>query len=155
MILTPRPSARRRVAQRDARSDLAAQGRIDRRREGLVEGAVARPEASAGQDEMVAKQAQRPGVEMEDLALLVEQRGGGADQFEAVGDAARSRAGEQRRQRRGGAVDGDRRASGRAVVAKGIGGRLHGGLVARRSCRLDRGGHGSLRSETERDFSAD
>ena len=107
-------------------------------------------------DEMVAKQAQSARVDVQHLALLVEQRGGGADQFEAVGDAARPRAGEQRRQRRDGAARRGRRAGARAVRS---GWNWRTSSWRPRRCGVARtrtdGGHGSLRSATERDFSAD
>ena len=77
-----------------------------------------------------------------------------ANTNKAVGDAPGPCAGQQRGQRGGCATDSARCARSQAVVAEGMDGRLHGGL-ARRSLRQNGGGHGSLRSATERDFSAD
>lgn len=155
MIRIPRLSARVESPSATREAICRRSVEIDRRGEGTVEGAVTRPQAPAGKNEMVAEQAQRAGVEVKHLALLVEQRRGGADQLEPIGDPASPRAGEQRRQRRGDAANRARRAGGRTIVEESIGGRLHGGLVARRFPRPDGDGHASLRSETERDFSAD
>ena len=71
-----------------------SQARGDRRSEVAVGGAVAGPQATVGERDLIAQQAERPGVDVQHFALVVEQGRRRADQFEAVGDAAGPGAGK-------------------------------------------------------------